>query len=47
MNGKTIQALHCPRCGIQRTVRVGRTNLSLCFNCRLHWRAERSFDARV
>jgi len=43
MNGKTIQELHCPRCGNRRTVRVGRSNLSLCFNCRLHWRVERVY----
>jgi hypothetical protein len=38
MNGKTIQQVHCPRCAIPRTVRIGRSNLSFCFNCRLQWR---------
>ena len=38
MNGKTIQQVHCPRCAIRRTVRIGRSNLSFCFNCRMQWR---------
>jgi len=37
MNGKTIQHVHCPRCAIPRTVRIGRSNLSFCFNCRWQW----------
>ena len=38
MNGGTmIQERRCPRCGIRRTVRMGRTRVALCFNCRFHW----------
>lgn len=42
MNGKTIQELRCPYCANRRTVRVGRSNLCLCFNCRFQWRALRA-----
>jgi ribosomal protein L37AE/L43A len=37
MNGNTIQELPCPSCRNRRTVRVGRSSLSFCFNCRSQW----------
>jgi hypothetical protein len=37
MYGVLIQEQRCPRCGIRRTVRIGRSHKSLCFNCRLLW----------
>jgi hypothetical protein len=37
MYGTIIQQRLCPRCGIQRTVRLGLSNMSFCFNCRFHW----------
>jgi hypothetical protein len=37
MNGIIIQEHLCPRCGIQRTVRLGLSNTSFCFNCHFQW----------
>jgi hypothetical protein len=37
MYGTIIQEHLCPRCGIQRTVRLGMSNTSFCFNCRHKW----------
>ena len=37
MYGTIIQEHLCPRCGIQRTVRLGLSNTSFCFNCRHKW----------
>lgn len=37
MNGYTPQQANCPRCGIQRTVRLGYSGISLCMNCRTRW----------
>jgi hypothetical protein len=37
MYGTTIQERSCPRCGIRRTVRLGLSTTSFCFNCRFGW----------
>ena len=37
MYGTIIQEHLCPRCGNQRTVRLGLSNTSFCFNCRHKW----------
>jgi ribosomal protein L37AE/L43A len=37
MYGNTIQERRCPACGNRRTVRVGRSSMSFCFNCRTQW----------
>jgi hypothetical protein len=37
LNGYTPQQSTCPRCGIQRTVRLGFSGISLCMNCRTRW----------
>jgi hypothetical protein len=37
MHSMTIQERLCPRCGIRRTVRLGRPRIAFCFNCRLRW----------
>jgi hypothetical protein len=41
MNGFIPQQSTCPRCGIQRTVRMGFSDISLCLNCRARWGALR------
>ena len=38
MYGTIIQEHSCPRCGIRRTVRLGLSTNSFCFNCRFGWR---------
>lgn len=40
-NGYLVQERACPRCAIQRTVRVA-DGSSFCFNCRLQWRSDQS-----
>jgi len=35
--GVVIQQRPCPRCAISRTVRLGSSQTSLCFNCRTRW----------
>ncbi len=37
MNSIVIQERMCPRCRIRRTVRLGCSTLSLCFNCHLQF----------
>ncbi|HEY1292374.1 MAG TPA: hypothetical protein VGJ60_04705 [Chloroflexota bacterium] len=37
MNGLTPQQSTCPHCGIQRTVRMGFSGVSICMNCRNRW----------
>ena len=39
MNGLTPQQSTCPHCGIQRTVRMGFSGVSICMNCRSRWGA--------
>jgi hypothetical protein len=34
MNGAVIQEYPCPRCSNRRTIRLGTTENSFCFNCR-------------
>jgi hypothetical protein len=37
MHDLLIQERACPRCGIRRTVRLGFSQISVCFNCRWQW----------
>ncbi len=37
MNGLNPQPSSCPNCGIQRTVRIGYSGISVCMNCRARW----------
>ncbi len=36
--GMIIQDIGCPRCLVRRTVRLGLSTTSFCFNCRFRWR---------
>jgi hypothetical protein len=38
MNGTlVVQERACPRCATKRTVRIGTSATSFCFNCRTRW----------
>jgi ribosomal protein L37AE/L43A len=39
MHGLNPQQSTCPNCGIERTVRVGASGISICMNCRARWRS--------